>query len=247
MKYIPLLLLPFLFFTLSTYAKTIDVVTVTRVIDGDTIEVNLNGESKRVRLIGIDTPELNDSRPQIRCFAELAKTKMQYAVEGKDIIIVSDNSQSDRDRYNRLLRFVYLDKNTNLNYLMVWKGYAYEYTYSSPYRKQDKFKEAQKVAEKRNRGLWGDKYCNNITNTPIPPTNTPVPPPTWTPAPLPTQPPVQQVQEPVQQAPAYGCNCSKTCGSMSCEEAYYQLNQCGCGARDRDDDGVPCESICPGG
>lgn len=43
----------------------------------------------------------------------------------------------------------------------------------------------------------------------------------------------------------YTCNCSKTCGQMSsCEEAYFQLNTCGCSARDGDKDGVPCESIC---
>jgi hypothetical protein len=44
---------------------------------------------------------------------------------------------------------------------------------------------------------------------------------------------------------SYICNCSKTCGEMvSCDEAYYQLNTCGCSRRDGDNDGVPCESIC---
>jgi hypothetical protein len=60
----------------------------------------------------------------------------------------------------------------------------------------------------------------------------------------PTQPP------PPTQPPAapYVCDCNKTCGAMaSCEEAYYQLNQCGCSQRDSDGDGVPCESLCPGG
>lgn len=48
--------------------------------------------------------------------------------------------------------------------------------------------------------------------------------------------------------PQFSCDCSKTCGAMaSCEEARFQLNQCGCSRRDRDRDGVPCESICPGG
>jgi hypothetical protein len=60
------------------------------------------------------------------------------------------------------------------------------------------------------------------------------------------QPPVQQPTQPP--APAYTCNCSKTCEQMSsCEEAYFQLNQCGCSRRDGDGDGVPCENICPGG
>ncbi|MDE0609259.1 MAG: SH3 domain-containing protein [Anaerolineaceae bacterium] len=48
--------------------------------------------------------------------------------------------------------------------------------------------------------------------------------------------------------PQFSCNCSKTCSAMaSCEEALYQLNQCNCKRRDTDNDGVPCESICPGG
>jgi Bacterial SH3 domain len=52
-------------------------------------------------------------------------------------------------------------------------------------------------------------------------------------------------------APAAGgfaCSCSKTCSAMvSCDEAYFQLQQCGCSDRDGDSDGVPCEAICPGG
>lgn len=69
--------------------------------------------------------------------------------------------------------------------------------------------------------------------------------------------PVQQVQSPISTVavqseapaqPAFSCNCSKTCPAMvSCEEAYFQLNTCGCGRRDGDGDGVPCEDICPGG
>ncbi len=66
--------------------------------------------------------------------------------------------------------------------------------------------------------------------------------------PAPRQQPTQQQpaqQQPAQQQPAYSCNCSKTCTQMSsCTEAYFQLNNCGCGQRDHDNDGVPCESIC---
>jgi hypothetical protein len=67
----------------------------------------------------------------------------------------------------------------------------------------------------------------------------------------PTQVPQQQAQ-PTQPPPppapsGYTCDCNKTCGAMTCEEAYFQLNTCGCGARDNDNDGVPCESVCSGG
>jgi hypothetical protein len=68
----------------------------------------------------------------------------------------------------------------------------------------------------------------------------------------PTEVPQQQAQptQPPPPPPApvgYSCDCNKTCGAMTCEEAYYQLNTCGCGARDNDNDGVPCESVCSGG
>jgi hypothetical protein len=62
----------------------------------------------------------------------------------------------------------------------------------------------------------------------------------------------QQQEQPTQPPPppapvGYSCDCNKTCGAMTCEEAYFQLNTCGCGARDNDNDGVPCESVCSGG
>ena len=66
-----------------------------------------------------------------------------------------------------------------------------------------------------------------------PAVSTPVPAPVSTPVPPPP-------------GPSYACNCSKTCGSMTCDEAYFQLNQCGCRERDGDSDGKPCESQCGG-
>lgn len=83
-------------------------------------------------------------------------------------------------------------------------------------------------------------HSSLMSATAVRPANTPVPGASGSSAqPQPTSPP----------APAgYRCNCSKTCGEMSsCEEAYFQLNTCGCRRLDRDNDGVPCESICPGG
>jgi hypothetical protein len=85
--------------------------------------------------------------------------------------------------------------------------------------------------------LRPDGWTLNITPTAPPvPTNAPVP-PTQAPLSVPTSIPG-----------GFACDCNKTCGAMaSCEEAYFQLNQCGCNERDEDNDGVPCESICPGG
>ncbi len=71
--------------------------------------------------------------------------------------------------------------------------------------------------------------------------NNPAGPAVSTPAPAPISTPV-----PPPPGPAYACNCSKTCTQMTCDEAYFQLQQCGCGQRDGDGDGRPCESQCGG-
>ena len=94
--------------------------------------------------------------------------------------------------------------------------------------------------------------------TPVPsptlaPTKKPTPIPTLAPtkAPATIAPTSQPTSPPSTSQPtsaSYSCNCSKTCPNMSsCAEAQYQLNVCGCSRRDGDNDGVPCESICPGG
>jgi hypothetical protein len=96
-------------------------------------------------------------------------------------------------------------------------------------------------------GAYADERPEGWTLN-IPPTATPPLPPTQAPA-APTQaPPPTRAPVPTSPASPFTCNCGKTCNAMaSCEEAYYQLNQCGCSQRDGDSDGVPCENICPGG
>lgn len=86
--------------------------------------------------------------------------------------------------------------------------------------------------------------CTGLPVIQAPPPPAPVIQPT--PAAVSTVPPVQST--PAQTGPSFACDCNKTCEQMaSCEEAYFQLRNCGCRRRDGDGDGVPCESICPGG
>ncbi|MDP2727493.1 MAG: thermonuclease family protein, partial [Dehalococcoidia bacterium] len=91
---------------------------VARVIDGDTIE--LEG-GQRVRYIGVNTPEMNDSRPTVRAWAQRGKEKNQELVEGKKVTIERDVSETDR--YGRLLRYVYVD-GVMVNAELVRLGYA---------------------------------------------------------------------------------------------------------------------------
>ena len=135
--------------------------TVSRVIDGDTIEVNLNGKLEKVRLIGIDSPEIVDPRKPIQCFAKEASDKAKSLLTNQIIRLESDVSQGERDKYGRLLRYVFLNDN-NFNKLMISEGFAHEYTYNIPYKYQKEFKNAESQARENKKGLWSDNSkCYN--------------------------------------------------------------------------------------
>lgn len=207
---------------------------VIKVIDGDTIQVNIDGKTETIRLIGIDSPETVDPRKPVQCFGKEASNKAKEMLSRKDVILEADATQGERDKYDRLLRYIYLEDGTNINMLMIRDGYAHEYTYqSNPYKYQSEFISAEQSARDEKKGLWADNVCITPLPTSIPTTIIYVPPP------------VIQKTTPLTATSGYTCNCGKACGAMSsCEEAYFQLNQCGCSVRDGDNDGVPCESIC---
>lgn len=141
---------------------------VIRVIDGDTIMVDVDGVRETVRLIGIDTPEVVDPRKPVQCFGKEASNKAKEILNGKRVFLEKDPTQGERDKYKRLLRFVFLEDGTNLNKLMIQEGYAHEYTHkSSPYKYQQEFIKAEKEARKNKRGLWADDACKNSFTTPI--------------------------------------------------------------------------------
>jgi micrococcal nuclease len=121
---------------------------VTRVIDGDTIEIE-GGE--RVRYIGIDTPETVDPRKPVQCFGVEASNKNKELVEGKMVRLEKDIT--DRDKYNRLLRYVYVG-DTFINLELVKQGFAYSYSYPPDIKYQEQFVKAQQEAREVKRGLW---------------------------------------------------------------------------------------------
>lgn len=121
---------------------------VSRVIDGDTIEIE-GGE--RVRYIGIDTPETVDPRKPVQCFGVEASNKNKELVEGKTVRLEKD--VTDRDKYNRLLRYVWVG-DTFINLELVKQGFAYSYSYPPDIKYQDQIVAAQQEAEKNKNGLW---------------------------------------------------------------------------------------------
>ncbi|KKR88585.1 MAG: Thermonuclease [Candidatus Gottesmanbacteria bacterium GW2011_GWA2_41_12] len=121
---------------------------VIRVIDGDTIELE---NKERVRYIGINTPETVDPRRPVQCFGLEAKQKNKELVEGKAVRLETD--VSNKDKYGRLLRYVYVGDNF-INLLLVQEGYAQTSTFPPNVKYQLLFLEAEKEARAKKLGLW---------------------------------------------------------------------------------------------
>lgn len=127
--------------------------TVVRVIDGDTIEL---ASGEKVRYIGIDTPESVDPRKPVECFAKQASQKNEDLVLNK--VVRLERDISDKDRYGRLLRYVYVDdKFINLN--LVSQGYAHSVSFPPDIKNQELFDKAEQMARDRGEGLWS--ACQN--------------------------------------------------------------------------------------
>ncbi len=136
-----------------------DSYTVTRVVDGDTLAIDYNGVREKVRLIGINTPETVDPRKPVECFGKEASNRMKDLVEGKKVYLETDSTQGERDKYGRLLAYIYLEDGQMVNRKMLAEGYAYEYTYLRPYKYQQEFKDFQIFAKNSKVGLWADGVC----------------------------------------------------------------------------------------
>ena len=119
--------------------------TVVRVIDGDTIEVDIGGRLYKVRYIGIDTPEVG--RPG----ADEATSVNTQLVSGRTVYLEKDVSETDR--YGRLLRYVWTDEGM-VNAILVANGYAQVATYPPDVKYQEDFLELQRQAEETGVGLW---------------------------------------------------------------------------------------------
>jgi micrococcal nuclease len=133
--------------------------TVSHYIDGDTIIVSMNGSDQTIRFIGIDTPETHKPNTPVQCYGPAAAAHTQAVIKnvGGKVRLQSDALSSNRDRYDRLLRYVYLADGTNVNLLNVQQGYAFYYPYF-PYTKSAQFESAQRQAMTQKIGLW--KNCH---------------------------------------------------------------------------------------
>lgn len=130
--------------------------------DGDTITIDMHGVDEEIRFIGIDTPETHDPRKNVQCGGREASayTKKRIGQFGK-VRLASDPLSSNRDRYNRLLRYVYLPDGTFMNKTLVREGYAFAYT-SFPFTNSASFLKLEDEAKNQKRGLWA--FCKPYVN-----------------------------------------------------------------------------------
>ncbi len=123
---------------------------VTRIVDGDTIHVEIDGVDYPVRYIGVDTPELNSGNP----VADLATKENSGMVEGKTVVLIKDVSETDP--YDRLLRYVLVD-NVFVNYELVRDGMAVAKEYPPDTICHEFFHQAQDQAKAEVMGVWAIK------------------------------------------------------------------------------------------
>lgn len=136
---------------------------VVSISDGDTFQVQIAGKRETIRMIGIDTPETRDPRKPVQCFGTTSSNKLKELLGGATVRLEGDPASGDRDKYQRLLRWVYLEDGRFANQLMVQEGYAFAYTIF-PNSKLEDFRAWEREAREANRGLWAGCSVNEAND-----------------------------------------------------------------------------------
>lgn len=151
----------------STGEKHFIQAQVIRIIDGDTMEVSINGKKEKIRLIGVDTPEMHESAKLHRDVERTGRDEQTIRELGakataftKSLVkeggaVRLEYDWDKRDKYDRLLAYVWLDDTRMLNEILICEGYANAYT-RYPFKQEymDRFRGCEKEARESQRGLW---------------------------------------------------------------------------------------------
>ena len=129
-------------------------ITILNVIDGDTVEIDINGNTERVRLIGVNTPETKHPTKPIECFGPEASAYLtQLLPKGTHVRIERDIEA--RDRYGRMLLYLYRElDNLFINLDLVLRGYGTPMSIEPNIFHRNDFVHAAALAETINVGLW---------------------------------------------------------------------------------------------
>jgi len=138
-------------FAVSALSFGQELVSVRKVIDGDTFVI---ARGERVRMIGVDTPETKHPQKPVQYFGKEASEFTSRMIEGKAVTLEYDWQR--RDRYGRLLAYVYLPDGTFLNAEIIKQGYGFAYT-RYPFKYLDEFRGYEREARENGKGLWNVK------------------------------------------------------------------------------------------
>lgn len=143
---------------------------VTYVSDGDTFTVNMDGRTEKVRLIGVDTPETVKPNSPEECYGKKASDFMKSTLTNQTVRLEADPINQNRDRYDRLLRYAYLENGDLLNAKIISQGYGFAYL-SFPFTKSEEFRQLQTTARENSVGVWSGTCTINLNNPDRPKTN----------------------------------------------------------------------------
>ncbi len=126
--------------------------TVVQVVDGDTVDVRLKGgKRERVRLIGIDATERG------ACFSAQATSRARALALDEQVVLRGDPTQDTRDRYGRLLAYVWLSGGRDLGHQLTAEGFAKVYVYRDVFQRHSAYVRVERQAKAAPRGLW--QHC----------------------------------------------------------------------------------------
>jgi len=143
---------------------------VVRCVDGDTIYVALPrppeglGTRERLRLIGVDSPETGQASPSVRRLALAASEFTRRRLKGRIVHLACDWQR--RDRYGRLLAYVYLPDGSCHNAELLREGFAHAYT-RFPFQFLEEFRALQAAARRQGRGLWAADEPGEVNRAPV--------------------------------------------------------------------------------
>ncbi|MBA2175901.1 thermonuclease family protein [Halobacillus locisalis] len=132
--------------------KATETATVSRIVDGDTIEIEKDGVTETVRLLLVDTPETKHPTEPVQPFGPEASAFAESELLGKTVELEYDGPK--RDKYDRLLAYLWVDGN-NFNEQLLEEGFArYAYVYDPPYTHANSMMKAQNRAKEAERNIW---------------------------------------------------------------------------------------------
>lgn len=127
---------------------------VEKVVDGDTIRISCNNTSTRVRLVGINAPESVKENAPVECGGPEASAYLHSLLDGSDVFLAADPAQGVRDKYDRLLAYVWAPSGALVNKAIVEQGHAEVTGYGKPFAHSKDFTAAANGARKSKAGRW---------------------------------------------------------------------------------------------